>query len=148
MLSKVSWGEYTIIMGILVVSYYFYIGVKYYRKEITALLNGKLKKNDQTVPNEKPKNSFKDSAITEASFDELEAIVNDLRYAVFDKAGRQVSKTELLSLLQRRLANYEGLQKPAFRVAINNNIITNAKDICGVVLSEEELNAAWETLPR
>jgi len=148
MLSKVSWGDYTVIMGILVVSYYFYIGIRYYKKEISSLLNGKLQKKDKTIQKEKPKNTFKDSALSEAAFDELETVVNDLRFAVLEKAGKQVTKQELSDLLKRRLADYKGLKKPAFRVAINNYIITNSKEICGVVFSENDLNAVWDSLPR
>jgi len=59
-----------------------------------------------------------------------------------------VGKDDLLYLLQQRLANYAGLQKPAYRVAINNYIMTNAKEICGVVFNEYELNSAWDRLPR
>ena len=148
MLSRVSWGEFFGAVVVLLVIYYSFIGIKFYKEELKSLFNGKLTKKNKNAVQEKPTNRFKDAAITEAAFEELETVVNDLRRAVLDKAGRQVTKQQLLALLQRRLADYTGLQKPAFRVAVNNYIITNAKEICGVVFSVEELNAAWDALPR
>lgn len=144
MLNKVSWSEYAGVIVILLIIYYLYIGARYYRHEIKALLSGKL-----------PKIMRKDNAAqkterlsNDPSFDELEAVVNDLRYSVLDKAANPADKAELLGKIKQRLTNYSGLRKPAYRVAINNYILTNAKELCGVVFSESELNAAWESLLR
>ncbi len=135
MLSNVSWGQYLVVVGILLVIYYFFIGIRYYKEDIKSLISGKLLKKDKADNN------------TDPSFDELETVVNDLRYAVLERAGKQANQTELLEQLKQRLAKYAGLQKPAYRVAINNYIITNAKDMCEVMFSEDELNRAWESLP-
>jgi len=144
MLNKVSWSEYAGVIVILLIIYYLYIGARYYRHEIKTLLSGKL-----------PKTMRKDNAAQKSeglsndpSFDELETVVNDLRYSVLDKAGNPADKAELLGKIKQRLANYSGLRKPAYRVAINNYILTNAKELCGVVFSESELNAALESLLR
>ena len=84
----------------------------------------------------------------EHTFEELEGIVTDIRHSILEVAGKKVSKEELLNQLKLRLAFYGGLRLPAFRIALNNFIIQYAESICGVVFSEDELNAAWETLPR
>jgi len=146
MLSNVSWSEYLAAVVILLVLYYVIIGLKYYRKEITSLLSGKLPNKDNTSKNvlKSPEGRQQDAP----SFDELEAVVNDLRYSILDKAGNPAIKAELLGQLKQRLASYAGLRRPAYRVAINNYIITHAKEICGVVFSESELEAAWEALLR
>ena len=134
MLSNVTWGEYLITLIVLVVLYYLFIGYKYYREDIRWILSGNLPKRGQAGQ----------PLAKDDTFEELQAIVNDLKYAVLDKAGKGISKTELLTRLKYRLVNYSGLQKPAFRLAINNWIISHAKEMCGVELTEQELNNNWE----
>lgn len=134
MLSNVSWTEYLAAVGALLILYYLVIGIRYYRKEIKNLLKGRMK-TGHTAGVEK--------MAEEISFEELEAVVFDLRYAVLDKAGKNTTKPELLKQLAGRLENYAGLRKPAYRAAINNAIIQHAKDSCGIMFTEEELNEAW-----
>lgn len=74
-------------------------------------------------------------------------MVLDLRSGILEKAGKDVGKAALLTQLQLRLTNYGGLRHPAYRAAVNNFIIRDAAECCGVDFSEEELNRAWEALP-
>jgi len=147
MLSSVSWGQFGAVIGVLLMVYYLFVGATYFQKEIKGLLSGKLQKKDKNNNQRQPENAVRENQ-ADSSFIELEDTIRDLRYAVLERAGRQVSKQDLLNRLREKLANYSGLQKPAYRVAINNYIILNAKDICGVVFSEYELDSAWDALPR
>ena len=134
MLSNVSWGQYLAGAAILLLVYYLFYILKYHGKDLKNKFSGKGRLNKSVTPKGSEENSI----------EELEMVVNDLRYAVFDKAGPGADKEQLLHRLQVRLSDYEGLKKPAYRVAINNSCIKQAKEICGVAISEEELNAAWD----
>ncbi len=140
MLSNVTWKEYLVALGVLLLLYYLLIGIKYYRKEIKNLLRGKRARPVFNIHSEQ--------SSEEVSLEELEAVVFDLRYAILEKAGKNTSRQELLRQLSERLANYTGLRKPAYRVAINNAVIRYAKENCGIEFSEEELNETWERLSR
>ena len=148
MLSNVSWSEFGAVLGVLLVLYYLFVGAKYYHKDIKDVLAGKAFKKKESTPKNFPERFMNDTPPADNSIDELETIVNDLRYAVLDKGGKSVTKQELLNGLRNRLVSYEGIHKPPFRVAINNYIIRYAKEINGVMFSENELNSAWESLPR
>lgn len=144
MLSNISWRNYLIGVGILLVLYYLAVLLKFYRKDIRRLFSTKInlfQRKEQNL-------SVGDAEEEKAAFEELKAVVEDLGHAVLEKAGKEATKEELLEQLRRELANYAGLRKPAYRTAVNNYIIRNAQTICGVVFSEKELDAAWETLPR
>jgi hypothetical protein len=143
MLVNVSWKEYLVVLAVTLVVYYVFVGIRYYRKELDSLLKGELPKFNKLVKKEDD-----NSTRNPADFEELEAVVDDLRYAIFEKAGKLTGQQELAEQLNKRLQNYSGLQKPAYRVAINNYIIRNAKEICGVVFSESELDGMWDTPPR
>ncbi len=146
MLSSVTWGEFMVTVIVVIILYYLFIGFRYYREEIKSLLSGRLskanpqKEQQQTIPD--------DAQDNDDLFDELETVVNDLRYEVLDKAGKKTSKQELLEQLKNQLRGYSGLQRPAYRTAINNYIIMHAKEICGIDFSEWELNNAWDALSR
>jgi hypothetical protein len=148
MFKSITWSNYSIAVVILLALWYGIIVLVYYRKELFNLLNGKYK-----IPTRKKIIKASDDAEDtpeeeEHTFEELEGIVTDIRHSILEEAGKEVSKDGLLTQLKKRLANYGGLRQPAFRLAVNNFIIQHAESICGVVFSEDELNAAWETLPR
>ena len=147
MLQSITWNEYLGGVVILLIVYYLIIGTKYFKEDIRSLLAGKLKNDPGTAKN-KVSETGKESFSDPASFDELEAVVNDLRYAVLEKAGRSIGREELLNRLKERLAEYTGLQKPAYRAAINNFIITHAQELCDVTFSEHELNSAWQKISK
>lgn len=139
MLKGISWGQYIIAVVILLGVYYLYVLIRYYKKDI----NGSFPHRQGT---QKYEDGVTEDEDDQQSFDELQAVVDDL-YAILEKAGREAGKNELLEQLQKRLANYTGLRKPPIRVAINHYIMRHAEDICGAVFSEGELDAAWKTLP-
>jgi hypothetical protein len=147
MLQSITWNEYLGGLIILLIFYYLFVGARYYREEIKTLLKGKLPKKSGPAKS-KAAETGNESFVDASSFDELETVVNDLRYAVLEKADIPISKQELLIRLQERLAHYQGLQKQAYRVAINNFIIIHAEEICGVVFNEHELNSAWDKISK
>ncbi|WP_293299839.1 hypothetical protein [Pedobacter sp. UBA4863] len=144
MLSNVTWAEYLGAVGVLVVAYYLTIGLKY-RKDLTGFIHSLKNRNYNSA--EETETIIEDTEDI-SSMDELEAVVQDLRYAILERAGKTATKQELLEKFQQRLANYSGLRKPAYRVAINNYLIQHSQELCGVVLSEGELERIWNTLLR
>lgn len=134
MLSKNTWGEFLITVIILISLYYLAVGVRFYLPQIKKILSGRkeIQSNDAI---------YNDG---DAVLNELEDVTRDLRYAVLERLSHPVSKEQLLELLQRRLAGYSGLSKPAFRVALNNYIMLHAKEICDISVNEQELNARWD----
>lgn len=131
MFSNVSWKEYIGAMALLLAVYYLFIGIRYYRRNLLSLLSGRFHRKQH-------------SSDGDTDNDELDSIVFDIRYAILEKASMNASKQELLRQLCERLENYSGLRKPAFRVALSNAIIQQAKDNCNVDFSMAELDDAWD----
>ncbi|WP_162903239.1 hypothetical protein [Taibaiella koreensis] len=148
MLQSISWKQYLEAVLILTAIWYLVVGFIYYRKEAKAFI-----KNGPKLPGRKaaaaeeisPEDQFEEDP--EAAFTELENIVTDIRHSILEVAGKSANKDKLLRQLQSRLAYYDGLHLPAFRLAINNFIIKNGEEICGLTFSEAELNTAWDELP-
>jgi hypothetical protein len=144
MLNDVTWSEY--IIGVLVLLFVFYLFVilKFYRKELKDFLSGKLKRPAEPGNEEQSVEAFED----DGSFEVLEQVVNELRQDILEKAGTTADREVLLSQMKTRLMRYDGMYRPAYRVAVNDYIMQHAEEICGVVFSEEELEAEWGILPR
>lgn len=138
------WTEYLTIMGILVLAWYGVMIPFFYREEIKDLLSGKRFKKGKVIVRKREEAVMED----DNSLAELEGLVEDIRHSILVKAGKEVGKEALLTRLKERLTNYGGLHKPAYRVALNNFIINQAKELCGVAFKEEELEEAWKELLR
>jgi hypothetical protein len=157
MQTAISWGNY--VTGVLIVTagYYLFIGYKFYRQEIAGFFTGRVRlgrpgfgKTFQSLPTEEKdfeKNTDQAETLVpmQGLYDDLEEVVEDLRTVILENAGN-TSKPILLALMAGRLENYEGLRRPAFRVAVNHYIIRQCQESCGITFTETELNQAWEEL--
>lgn len=137
MLEQISWSTYFSVIATLAVIYYLLIILLYYRKDIADVVNGKL--STKTEANGEA------AAGRSNEVQNLEEIIAKIKGTLLE-SGAEAGKDELLTKLGQTLANFEGLQKPAFRVALTNYIIKQAKELCGVRFSEEELDSKWDSL--
>jgi hypothetical protein len=136
------WSEYLTIIGVLVIVWYLVLALFFFKDEVKELISGRLLKVDKVTVEENERKMSKD----ENPLAELEVLIDDILYSILVKAGKGVSKEVLFTRLKERLASYDGLHRPAYRVAINNFIVQQAKELCGVAFKEEELEEAWKEL--
>lgn len=129
MLEAITWNQYLSCLAAGVSIYYLVIGVYFNKQKIARLIMGK---RDQH----------------EGSLAELDDLVTEIRHSIFEEAGTETTREALLSQLAGRVVHYDGLRTPALRYALNNNLIAGAEEICGVTLSERELEEVWERLAR
>lgn len=135
MLSKITWSEYWIAVVLCLIAYYLIVLLKYYGPQVKEFILKQGSKGSTA-------SLYDDS---EAEINELEDVVRDLRYAIFERAAMPPNKTVILKQLKQRLSGYQGLEKPAFRVALNNQIILQAKEVCGLIISAAELSSNWDS---
>jgi hypothetical protein len=138
MLEQITWNNYWTAVAIILVFYYLFIAIVYYRGDIGEQLKKQLEARRTDSDEGKEERTY-------SSFNELEAIVADIKSSL-EAAGAEASKEDLLSRIGDILANYNGLDTPAFRVAINNYVIGHTKKICNKEFNEEELDAYWQTI--
>jgi hypothetical protein len=148
MAAAISWSNYVVSVLVVMGCYYLVIGYRYYRQDIKNLLSGKWKPR-KVSSGEQTDSRFEipeDAVPMEGLFDELEEIVYDIKTTILETAGTETDKDALITLLKERLENYRGLRKPAIRMAVNHFVMQQSLETCDVQFTEEELNAAWETL--
>jgi predicted dinucleotide-utilizing enzyme len=132
MLQGISWGTYLESAAILTAIYYTGVATIFYRGEIKALATAK------AGSSEKADRSEAGATDHTAAFDNLESLVHEID-SILEQAGIQAAKDQLLPQLKAKLASYGGLRQPAYQAAVFNHIINQAKEICGIRISEEEL---------
>jgi hypothetical protein len=130
MFKVITWGNYITAAALLLACYYAVVFLLFYRAEIqnfiTSLKNRKSSGNSDPLP------------VQEAQFEQLESIVHEID-SILESAGKTATKDQLLPQLNQKLANYGGLRSPAYRVAVFNHIIKQADEICGVRVTEQDL---------
>lgn len=149
MLEKITWIEYLTTTAITTGGYYLLVGGLYYRKELKELVQpGRIKfTKAPTLADTAYVSQELDEDEEDEAFELLNLVVDDVR-GVMKEAGQEVGKEALLMLLQTTLTNYEGLPRSAYHDTLNDIIIEQSKELCGVVLSAAELEEVWNALPR
>lgn len=133
MLNNITWQQYLAALAIAVILYYLVVGYKFYLPQIKQILSGR-----------QFGNASANKQIGDAELNELEDVTRDLRYGIFERADKPTDKEQILEQLRRRLAGYKGLERPAFRTAVNNFVIYHAHELCGLLFTKEELNRIWD----
>lgn len=144
MITHITWGQYWTAVITLSAIYYFLIALLFYRNEITGLLRAKINHHRS---GESEVRAARQEKGPQTGLDGLEPVVAGIK-TILTEAGTDARKEPLLEAIKARVAGYDGIRNPAFRHAISQYVIRNAEHICGVGFGEEELEAAWDSLPR
>lgn len=145
MLEGITWQQYFTVTGLGAAIYYGYVAYRIYGGQLMARVTGEEDniEVDTTDPGSNPRDEADEAAEMLA---ELEQLVDTIRTGIFEQAGKQAVKSELMAAISLQTANFGGLHRPAYRNALNNFIIKYGAEICGVDFSETELEAAWRGL--
>jgi len=145
MLQQITWTQYITALVILLVIYYLFYFIRFYRKRYVKFLDI-LDKEDTDEDHDNK--IIKEKKDAEDLLGQLELLVNRIRTGILEKAGTEATKSEILSGVTQEVASFGGLGQPAYQHALNNYIIEHALKICGVEITEEELERTWNDLPR
>lgn len=145
MLQQITWAQYITVITILLVIYYGMYIYKYYLGNLNNLLNKAEENPDEEIYGFQIDDEKKQA---EELLNQLEVLVNRIRTGILEKAGTEATKEQLLTEIAQVVVSFGGLSQPAYQHALNNYIIEHAIRICGVEISEEDLEQTWNDLPR
>lgn len=134
-LENMSWKSYLTAVAVVVIIYYAFLLLLSYRRNKKVLAAG-------------GHNGQQPAEYIEGGFDQLEQLTEEIRHSILEEAGTDATKAELITQFRHRLANYDGLRQPVFRVALTNFLIQKSETICGITFTREELDEQWDTLVR
>lgn len=122
MFNSITWGQYLVAVALLLVLYYAFVGLKYFRWELLKLIGIKKVDNDiiviPPITNKKPKEIHGDylpkppqktdtSTMVQPFTDEVEAYLN--------QTENGISKHELTDALQQLIEKHPAAQQAEYR---------------------------------
>jgi hypothetical protein len=142
MCSSVSWQQFILTIVILVILYYLYVGVTYYRKDWWCRLSPKKSSNASSRPMASPAAASNTSHTTNPLLPVVHDLVDEIR-ALLQAEGNAANKDELLGKLERLLQKYPTLKDTPFQPSISQLIYIESKNHCALDLGEDEVSNLW-----
>lgn len=146
---SISWTSYITVSFLLLLFYYSFVVLAFYRKDIMNRLKagkapGSLASPDSVLFSESTEQKG-DNKLDAASAAPMHSLVDELQ-AYINQAGQQgIEKSELTSSVKELLQKYPGIKGSIFQPGITNLIAVLAEDKCAIHLSADELGGLWET---
>jgi hypothetical protein len=145
MLHSISWQSFLTFIVVSAGTYYFFVILIYYKREISRLLKGKTfstpPENGTELFSSAQKGGTSNNPID--LFSLAHELLEELKQ-VFSAALREgYPRQELIVALQILLRNYKKLKQSDVQSEINNHIETQSKETCSITLSAAEIQRLW-----
>lgn len=159
MFTNISWGNYTTVIVLLLLSWYLFIGLRFYFAELKEILTGKQKfqfrsidntRNPETASNsgyqESPDSLSSQSHLAESdkTFQEINKLVEKMRNVVVDVAQGKLPKQELVDYLGIVLREYPSVKKSPYRSSVTELIVSECEQLESIYLTQQEVEALWD----
>ena len=131
MLTNISWSVYWLWVTVILLAYYSFVIIYFYRLQIRQ---GLLK---LSTPSE---SEFQNNS-------ELFAVVHVLMEEIennFMSLNEQTPKQQCLAILQQLISHYPQIKGTAFQNAVNNKLSELLYNQYSIQISEKELAAVWK----
>ena len=144
MLNSISWASYIYAVCAIVVVYYIFVGLLFYRLESVNYLKS-LKEKYQSNANKLSSDGQLKREIIPAAVDlnSLEEVLLSLLFSIKKAASQQFIKEELLQSLKSQIQFYLGKVIDLPKEKINEYIVTTSATYCSIHLSDEDLKVLW-----
>ena len=157
MLTNISWSNYIIAVTVLIISWYLFLGFKFYKTEFKHVLSGKQKiklpavnynkKNPalqeiekEDIPQSALSNSFEESFSTLEDAEELSA---RLITAASEYPAAGMSKEEFTNYIKLILNEYPYVKNSSLRTMVNNVLLVECDKHPEIILNYTEADALW-----
>ena len=155
MFTNISWGNYIVVIVLLLVSWYLFVGLRFYFAEIREVLTGKRKFRNRNANDldthydvVRPQ-TFRDTSLQssfaeqEESILDLDAFLERLKNVVKEAAQRKLVKIEFQDYLSLLLNEYPSIKNSSFRSSVNELIVSECNKQDFISLSQTEVEELW-----
>ena len=158
MFANISWGDYCIAIGALVLVWYILLGAYFYYKVLMKILSGKenirfpalgetkskalrFGTNDSDTAKSPSPSSFSESISTLEDVEELSGI---LRNAIKESAERNLSKNEFTNYLRLILGDFQFVKASTLRENVNKLMVSECEKHPQLILTYGEADDLWD----
>lgn len=154
MFTNISWGNYILVVLLLLTAWYLFVAMRFYLDELKNFVSGKRKlqsalpvvlSNDIAAGEfnfEAPQYSNK-FIEADPTFQDVDNLVARLKSVITDSSQRKLVKTEFTDYLTLVLEEYPTVKNSPFRSSISELIVSECEKIDFLDLNQEEAEALW-----
>lgn len=147
-----SWKEYLIVLAIILVVYYTYIILRYYRHDFINFLKGKSKapedyQEDQIIDPFKKKTAKGHDEPNPADAENYalaEELIGRIKDLVFDATDDQIDENEFLQQLRSLFAEYSGITDKTLRFGISEMVLADCNTYGRFSLDRRTVDDLWD----
>ena len=132
MLHDITWHQYFLTVILLLAGYYLVTVSCLYKHQIIGLLKGPSSRHDVS-------GQWATDNPVQVPSDESGALI-ERAHRLLQRAPAALTKTELIALLQRRLADLLARASPDNRLALFRYILDQSEAACGIRLTGDDLS--------
>lgn len=159
MLTGISWNNYIVVVVLLSIVWYLFVGLRYYFEDIKELVTGKRKLQFRSLVGKSiPKSNYdldyqKSDEIlntpvefetVDPVFNEVEDLTARLKNAISDATQKKLIKKDFEDHLRFILKEHPLLGNSPFRPSLNELIISEYEKQESVLLTHQEVDALWD----
>jgi hypothetical protein len=159
MLRGISWNNYIVVVVLLSIVWYLFVGLRYYFDDLKDLVSGKRKlqfrglvekpisKSDYDFDYQKSNeilNAPVEFETVDPVFKEVEELTASLKKAITDATQKKLVKREFEDHLRFILKEHPLLANSPLRPSINELIVSEYEKQESVLLTHEEVDALWD----
>lgn len=159
MLRGISWNNYMVVVVLLSIVWYLFVGLRYYFDDIKDLVSGKRKlqfrglggksipKSDYDFDYQKSDeilNTQVEFETIDPVFNEVEDLTTKLKNAITDAAQKKFIKKDFEDHVRFILKEHSLLGNSPFRPSLNELIISEYEKQESVLLTHQEVDALWD----
>jgi hypothetical protein len=149
-------GNYTVVVVLLVASWYLLVGLRFYREELKDVMTRKRKlqfRGSNGESNEEPDPDLRylnfeintsESAVSDSIFQEVDGLVKQLKNVITDAIQRKLIKQEFEDHMRLALAAYPLLRDSPYRSSVDELIVSECEKQGAVLLTQQEVKALWD----
>jgi len=151
MFTNISWGNYIVVIVLLLASWYLFVGLRFYFVEIKEIVTGKWKLQNRRVKDLEirydvvPSQAINDTSLQpsfggpEKSILDVDAFLERLKNVVEEAAQRKLVKKEFQGYLSLLLCEYPSIKNSPFRSVVSELIISECNKLDFISLSQIEV---------
>ena len=155
MLKNISWGNYIVVVVLLVASWYLFVGVRFYFADLKDIATGKRKFQFRSFPQVQSNFDYREapdgipsslsSIETDQAFQDVEDLVDKLKNLVADALQRKLPKKEFMYYLSLVLNEFPTVKNSPFRSSICELVVSECDKLEMIHVTQQDVDVLWGT---
>jgi negative regulator of genetic competence, sporulation and motility len=159
MFTNISWGNYIVVIILLLASWYLFVGFRFYFDDLKEVISGKRRLQFRGFENaayQDTEPELKDQESAEltsnqtsfgefdTTFQDVDDLVARIKSFITDAAKKKLVKKEFTYYLQLLLREFPSVKNSPFNSSVSELIVSECDKIESITLTQKEAEALWE----